>query len=138
MSDISITASQVLKSPQSQLQQGVAGVALTAGTVFYIDTNQVAQLSDSNGAAATNAVTGIALNNCGAGQPFDYVAKDALLTLGAGASLVSGNTLWLSDTPGKITQTYADIASGSVVISLGVVNTDGVSFNFNPVVGGTK
>lgn len=138
MADISITATQVFKSAASQLQQAVAGVAITAGTVFYLDASNLAQLSDSNGAAVTNAVSGIALNNAGAGQPFDYVAKDATLTLGAGASIVSGNTLWLSDTPGKITQTYSDIASGSVVISLGVVNTDAVSFNFNSVVGGTK
>ncbi len=139
MSDISITPANVLKSATSQLLQAIAGVAvtITAGQVIYVDpSTNLAVLSDSNGTPPINAVSGIALNGASPSQPVDYVAADTALVLGS-ATLTSGGTLWLSNTPGGITATYADVASGSTVIVLGVaVSTS--AFNFKPVVGGTK
>lgn len=137
MSDISITAASVLKGSSSSIFRGTiaAGVTITQGQVLYQLANGNIGLADSNGVAPANSVLGISLTAGSPGQPVDYVMTDAAFT--SGGTLTSGNVIYLSDTPGGMTATYADIASGSTVITLGVVNTDG-TLNLSPVVGGTK
>lgn len=135
MSDVSITAASVLKSSNGIIQSGIAAATITQGQVLYQLANQTFGLADSNGVSPANSVAGIALNAASAGQPIDYVATDTAFT--TGGTFTSGAAVYLSDTPGGITATYADIASGSTVIILGVVNTDG-TLNLRPVVGGVK
>lgn len=137
MSDISVTAANVLKSASAARLQGIiaAGVTVAQGKVLYQLANSTFGLADSNGSSPSNTVVGYALTAGSAGQPVEYVPIDPSLV--SGATLTSGDVIYLSDTPGGMTSTYADIASGSTVIILGVVNTDG-TLNFNPVVGGVK
>jgi len=137
MADISITASTVLKSTNGQQLYGIAGTTITQGQALYIDTanSNVLKLADSNGTAPANTIAGMALNAASSGQPVAYVGADTAYI--SGGTLTAGNVIYLSDTPGGITATYADIASGSTVIILGVVNTD-LTLNLNPTVGGTK
>lgn len=140
MANISITAAEVFKGSASVIQRlnAAAATTITAGSVLYLTALGTLGLADSNGVSPANSVIGIALNGGGAGQPIDYVAIDVALTLGASAALTSGAVLYLSNTAGAITATYADVASGSTVICLGVVNTATATINFNPTVGGTK
>ncbi len=135
MADISITAGSVLKSVSGSFLRAISATTITAGQFVYQLANGSIGLADSNGTAPANTVAGVALNGASVGQPIDYVDSDPSLT--SGGTLTSGNVIYLSDTPGGMTATYADIASGSTVIILGVVNTDG-TLNFNPTTGGVK
>jgi len=137
MSDISITPANVLKSATSQLLTGIcdSGVTVTAGQCIYIDVANLISLADSNGTPPANSISGIALNGASPGQPCDYVKLDAALVIGA--TLTNAAVLYLSNTAGGITATYADLASGTTVICLGVAIST-TAFNFNPTVGGTK
>lgn len=135
MSDIVITPANVLASGSGSPAQAIFGVAITQGKVVYKDSTGKYQLSDSNGASALQAVDGIALNAGSLGQPATIVTTDPALNVGA--VLTAGDVIYLSDTPGGMTNVYSDIASGSKVITLGVANTDG-TLNFRPVIGGLK
>lgn len=142
MSDISITASQVLKSASANPQRNLfidSGVTVTQGKVIYLAASGKVGLADSNGVSPANSVLGLALTAGSPLQPVDYVSTDTALVLGAAASLTTGQVLYLSNTAGGITATYGDLASGSTVITLGVV-VDGSTgtVNWNPVVGGVK
>lgn len=138
MGDISVTPANVRKST-GQTLPGVAGAALTAGQYVYADTSTsppTINLSDANGGSAGSAarnVSGVTLNNAATGQPVDYTALDPKLV--SGGTLTAGTVVYLSQTPGGITATIGDLASGSTVIALGVVNTD-LTLNFSPVKGG--
>lgn len=137
MSDISITAANVLKGGSSSIFRGTigAGVTVTQGKAITVQANGTIALADSNGTAPLNSVAGIALTGGSPGQPVDYAQTDPAFT--SGGTLTSGDTIYLSDTPGGLTNAYADIASGSTVIIIGLVNTDG-TLNLNPIVGGVK
>ncbi len=145
MSDLSITAANVLPSVGAinNRKSAIAAVAITAGQVLYKltatdSTYGITQvgLADSNAVSPANSVEGMAINNAGAGQIVDYVPFDS--NFGSGATGVAvGATAYLSNTAGGITVTYADIASASTVITLGVF-VSATNFNFNPTIGGIK
>lgn len=135
MADISITAANVLKSASGTPGSGTFGATITQGQVLYKKADGTYGLADSNGTTPANSFAGIALNAGASGQPASVVTLDPALNIGA--TLTAGAVIYLSDTPGAITATYADIASGSTVIILGVGNTDG-TLNLNPIVGGVK
>lgn len=137
MADITVDATLVLKGTASQLLQCTSGATITAGKAIYVSpTTGIAVLADSNGTPPINSCSGIALNAASTGQLLDYVTSDAIFTLGA-ATLTAGATVWLSDTPGGLTMDYADIASGSTVITIGNALTT-ATLNLNITVGGTK
>lgn len=135
MADLAVTAANVVKGPNAAFNQGIAGVAITAGQILYLDpaTNTL-KLADANGVAATQVIAGVALNNAAANQPIVYDTLDAALVIGA--TLVSGDVIYLSATPGGFTKTVADLAGiTATAIVLGVaVSTTAV--NFRPIVGG--
>lgn len=137
MADISITATAVLRGANSNLATGViaAGVTITQGQALYDLGNGTIGLADSNGTTPRNTFLGMSLTAGSPGQPVTYVSSDSAYI--CGGTVVSGDTIWVSNTPGGITKTYADLASGSTVISLGVVNTD-LTLTLSPVTGGVK
>jgi hypothetical protein len=111
MAAITITPSSVFKSTGGR-NIGIAGVAITAGQALYIDTadGNKMKLADANGTAPANTFAGIAENGAAAGQPVCYVSNDPSFVIGA--SLLAGDTIWLSPTAGGITKTQADLVSG--------------------------
>lgn len=137
MADLSITAASVLKSSNGTILQGTAGATITQGQAVYIDTtdsNKI-KLADSNGTAPANTCAGIALNAASSGQPVSYCGLDSAFALGA--TVTSGAVIYLSNTPGGLTATYSDVASGSTVIAVGgAVSTS--TMNLNPQTYGTK
>ena len=136
MSAISITASSVLKSATGSRAWGIAGTTITAGQALYSDTgdSNKLKLADANGTAPANTFAGIAENNASAGQPVSYVGIDTGgFTIGA--TVLAGDTIWLSPTPGGITKTQADLVAGCTVICLGTMLTT-TALALNPVVGG--
>lgn len=136
MAAISITAASVLKSSTGQVSVGTSGATITAGQSVYIDTsdsNKI-KLADANGTAPANTFAGIALNAASSGQPVTYCTNDtAGFTIGA--TVVAGDTIWLSQTPGGLTKTIGDL-SGGLAIVVGVMLTT-TAMNLTPVVGGS-
>ena len=136
MAAISITAASVLKSSTGQVSVGTSGATITAGQSVYIDTsdsNKI-KLADANGTAPANTFAGIALNAASSGQPVTYCTNDtAGFTIGA--TVVAGDTIWLSQTPGGLTKTIGDL-SGGLAIVVGVMLTT-TTLNLTPVVGGS-
>ena len=135
MADISITAASVLASSGGSKTIGVAGASITAGQALYIDTanSNVLKLADSDGTTPANVFAGISLHASLTGQPLQYVTVDPSFTFGG--TVLAGDTIWLSDTPGGITKTFAELEAGDTVVCLGVALTT-TTMNLNPTVGG--
>ena len=136
MAAISITAASVLKSSTGQVSVGTAGATITAGQAVYIDTsdsNKI-KLADANGTTPATTFAGIALNAASSGQPVSYCTNDtAGFTIGA--TVLAGDTIWLSPTAGGLTKTIGDL-SGGLAIVVGVMLTT-TTMNLTPVVGGS-
>lgn len=136
MADVSITASLVRAGTGNLgINTVTAGAAITAGQVIYLDTANLAQLADADGASATQTVSGIALNSTGAaGQPVSYVTTGSPAVV-PGFTGTVGDVVLLSTTPGGMTVTSGDITTGDRRVVLGVMVTT-TTMNFTPVVGG--
>lgn len=116
MSDISITAANVLAASDAEIEHGKFGATVTAGKTLYIDdTTKKAGLSDNNGAAATQAVRGVALNGGADGQPGAWIRRGTLNGL---SGLTASDTYYLSGTAGGICP-KADLTTGMRVIEIG-------------------
>jgi hypothetical protein len=119
MTDISITAANVVAGSNAVTENGFAGAAITAGQAVYRDTAGLYQLADSNGAAALRVPRGIALNSAGANQPL-AIQRQGDVTIGA--TLTAGVTYYLSDTPGGICP-LADVGSGEYACIIGIAKS---------------
>ena len=116
MTDVSITAANVVAGANASRQSGTAGVAITAGQAVYFDgTTNKYKLSESN-ATGAKTVNGIALNSAALNQP---VAIQVHGPITIGGTLVAGTTYCQSTTPGGICP-QADITTGGDVVVLGV------------------
>lgn len=118
MTDISITAANVVKGSNAITEAGHAGATITAGQAVYLDpADRRYKLADSNGATALiRTPRGIALNGASAGQPLT-IQKSGSLTIGA--TLTAGVTYYLSDTPGGICP-LADVGAGEYACIVGI------------------
>lgn len=121
MTDISITAANVIAGTDANVATGTSGATVTAGQAVYLDsTDSRYKLADSNsGTAAARQPKGIALNGASAGQP---IAVQTSGDITIGGTLTAGATYMLSDTPGGICPD-ADVGSGEYVCLLGVAKS---------------
>lgn len=119
MSDLSITAGNVVSGSNAVTESGFAGAAITAGQAVYRDTAGLYQLADSNGAAALRVPRGIALNSAGANQPL-AIQRQGDITIGA--TLTAGVAYYMSDTPGGICP-LADVGSGEYACIIGIAKS---------------
>lgn len=119
MSDISITATSVLQGGNAVVVHGIAGVAITAGQVVYLDAATGKwKLADANGSGTTHP-GGIALNGAASGQP---VAVQTSGDITVGGSLTAGSRYYLSGTAGGI-MPEADLTTGDNVALLGLAKS---------------
>jgi hypothetical protein len=132
MANLVLTPANVVPGDNANPQRATAGVAVQAGDLVYKDTTGKLQLSDADGAAAAQAVQGMAVNSAGAGQPANFVTEDDDLDTGGAA--VEGLPYFLSATAGKMCEA-GDLATGMRSIFVGIGKADG-KLNFKPVVGG--
>ncbi|MBB4192791.1 hypothetical protein [Rhizobium aethiopicum] len=122
MADIVITASSVVASAGVPTKTGIAGAAIAAGDIVYLDTATTGkwQLADSDAATAEargqTGNIGVALNSAAANQPI-VVQTEGPVTLGA--VLTAGVAYYLSDTPGKLCP-VADITGGDYYTLVGL------------------
>lgn len=138
---LTITAADVLCSPDAVKKTGIAGVAIAAGEVIYLDpTVNELKLTNASASSPANTVAGLALNGAAAGQPVTYVVEDPALNIGAALNV--GDTIYASGvTAGVITSAVADVQkTGFACNFLGICLVGGnaatTTVNFNPTAGG--
>lgn len=133
MADVAVTATQLLPTADTVLEDGIAGEAIAQGDWLYKKAaDQRLWKADNNAAAAEAAeVIGQAMVACAAAaQPMRY-GRGGTITQGAAATIVSGTVYVLSATPGKACPA-ADLASGNRVTILGVGNAaNGIQLQLN-------
>lgn len=119
MTDLTITATSVVKSTGSKTKTGIAGAAITAGQVVYVDTgdsNKIKVVDSDSATALAREVAGIALNGASSGQPVTY-QWDGRITVGA--TVAVGTIYVASDTAGGI-MPAADLETGDYTSILGI------------------
>lgn len=124
MTDIVITAANVVAGADAVRDSGSAGEAIAAGQAVYRSsaTNKW-MLADNNSATAeARKATGIALNGAALNQPL-MVQKSGDITIGG--AIVAGAAYYLSDTPGGICP-VADVGAGESVCLLGLAKSTSV------------
>jgi hypothetical protein len=119
MADYTVTPSNVIASDKSKRVEGVAGVAITAGQVLYLDpADKTLKLYKANGVAPISTLVGIALHGALVGQPLEYVTVDPAFQPGftvlAGDSVIGSGVIAGNLCPD------ADKASGWFVTQIGV------------------
>lgn len=134
MTDISITAGNVVKGTNATVENGHAGETITAGQAVYRDASTGLYMkADNNGASATiRTPRGIALNGASANQPL-AIQKSGDITIGA--TLTPGTTYYLSDTPGGICP-LADVGNAEYAVIIGIAASASVlrlGFNYSGV-----
>ena len=116
MTDIAITATNVVIGENAEIEYGFAAAAITAGQVVYKNASGKYDLADTDSATAlVRMPRGIALNGAAAGQAV-AVQKSGDITIGA--TLTPGVFYYLSGTPGGICP-VADVASGDYPAIIG-------------------
>jgi len=123
MSDLSITAANVLAGADSTVEYGTAGATITAGkTVYFDDTTDKWKLADCDDASAAVRMAskgGIALNGASDGQPLK-VLRQGDITIGA--TLTAGTAYYLSPTAGGIAP-LADLGGGDNIVLIGMAKS---------------
>lgn len=122
MTDIVITAANVLPGSDAKKKTGTAGATITAGQTVYLDSsdNKYKLFDADSATAAARTLAGVALNGASNGQPLT-VQYEGNITIGG--TVVAGVTYVGSDTPGGIMPT-ADVETGDYVTVLGIgINT---------------
>lgn len=138
MSDVSITAANVIKGANAKVRRGRAGATITAGQIVYEDGSDSGdfKLADANASAATARAVGMAAHGASDGQPLEVITEDDDLTPGGTLSLSAAaddGVYVLSGTAGGIAP-VADLASGWYVVVLGVAKSTSKMI-FKPIVG---
>lgn len=118
MTDLTITAANVVAGTGAKRRDRKAGAAVTAGQLVINDSADLkAKLADSDsGTAALRAIDGIALHGAANGQPLAVHYEGPIVI---GATLVPGTIYVASDTPGGI-MPAADLETGDYVTIIGV------------------
>lgn len=108
--DVTITAANVIPGANAQYRYGVAGVAITAGQLVYLDaTTNTWRLTDANASDTAADVDGIAVVTVASGGPVTVVTRDDDLALGG---TTARGTIYISSaTPGGIAPA-ADLTTG--------------------------
>lgn len=133
MADIAVTASQLLPTADTVLEDGTAGEAIAQGDWLYKKAADSRLYKADNDAASAEAaeVVGQAMVACAAAaQPMRY-GRGGTITQGAAATIVQGTIYVLSSTAGKA-MPAADLGAGDRVTILGVGNAaNGIQLQLN-------
>lgn len=121
MTDITITAANVVAGENAVKETGTAGETITAGqTVYLASATKRWMKADSNSATAeARTPRGIALNGGGSGQPIAVQVKGSITI---GGTLTAGVAYYQSDTPGGICP-VADVGSGEYATIVGIATS---------------
>lgn len=124
MSDVAITAANVVHDINFQSANGTAGATITAGQLLYLDAGtNTYKLADANASEAAATVAGIALHAALSGQPIRFqIAGDITI----GGTLTVGGIYVASATAGGLAP-VADLTTGmyTTVVLIGRTSTIG-------------
>jgi hypothetical protein len=122
MTDISITAANVVAGSNATRENGTAGETITAGKAVYrSSTTGKYMLADSNSATVeARTPRGIALNGASLNQPLQ-ILRAGEITIG-GTLDPEAPAYYLSDTPGGICP-VADVGDGEYFCLIGVAKS---------------
>jgi len=134
MTDISITAANVVSGSDARTVAGVAGEAITAGQALYkaAATGRWMKADADAATAEAREAKGISLNGASTGQPVN-VQTSGKITIGG--TLTPGIAYYLSGTAGGICP-VADVGTGEYVDLIGMATTAAVldlEFNYTAV-----
>lgn len=119
MTDLSITAANVVAGANAATEQGIAGATITAGQVVYrAAATGKYMLADADSATAeARTPRGIALNGASDGQPLSVLIAGQITI---GATLDPEETAYyLSSTAGGICP-HADVGNGEYYSQIGL------------------
>lgn len=119
MTDLTVTAANVVKGTDAKTVVGLYGAAVTAGQTVYADTADSNKFKPADADSATAAVRttrGIALNSGSNNQPA-AVQIEGPITIGA--TVTVGTIYVQSDTAGGI-MPAADLEAGDFVTVIGI------------------
>lgn len=135
MTDLSITAANVVRGSNAKIETGDFGATITAGQPVYRDASDGKyKLSDTDSeTAAVREVRGIALNSGSDGQP-GTIIRSGDVTIGA--TLTAGVAYYLSGNAGGICP-IADVAAGDYPVVIGIAKSTTV-LNVNIVASGAE
>jgi hypothetical protein len=121
MSDLSITAANVLAGSGARTVDGTAGASVTAGQVVYLDSaTNTYKLADCDSAtAAVRSPDGIALHAAASGQPLEVLTRGPITI---GATMTAGVAYYLSPNAGGICP-VADVLSGDYPTIVGIATS---------------
>lgn len=115
MVDLTVTPANVDAGTDGRIGNGIAGEAIDAGEVIYLDrTTNTYLLADADAVASAKAA-GVAVSSAAAGQVVAF-QEDGTYT--AGATTAQGTPYFVSTTAGGIAP-FADLASADYVTLLG-------------------
>lgn len=121
MSDLSITAANVIAGAGARTVDGTAGATITAGQVVYLDSAAgTYKLADCDSAtAAVRSPAGIALHGAASGQPLEVLTKGPVTI---GATMTAGVAYYLSPNAGGICP-VADVLTGDYATIIGIATS---------------
>lgn len=122
MTDLVITAANVLEGTQARKQRKTAGAAITQGQSLFLDSSDQLQPAEKDVDAGTAAAVGIALNSAEAGQPCTFQSGGEM---DVGSTLVVGETYVVGAAAGGIAP-IADVVSTEFSTILGIATAAGV------------
>ena len=130
MTDLVVTAANVLEGASARKQTGVAGATIAQGQSVYVDTAGQLQAALKGVDSASAAAVGVALSAAEAGQPVVYQSGGEV---DVGATLVVGETYVVGAAAGGIAPiadviatefaTILGIATGAGVLKLGILQS---------------
>jgi hypothetical protein len=121
MTDISITAANVVAGAGAKAVNGTAGATITPGQVVYLDSaTETYKLADCDSATAeVRSPAGIALHGASTGQPLRVLTAGDITI---GGTMTAGVAYYLSPTPGGIAP-VADVLSGDHTVIVGLAES---------------
>ena len=121
MSDLAITAANVVVASPSTTNNGVAGATITAGQTVYLSPTTGDYLPAKANNVNTTTVAGIALNNAAAGQPLQILTSGNYV---CGGTPVVGGTYMLSAANAGGIAPVDDIVTTDYVSFLGIATSN--------------
>ena len=122
MTDLVVTAANVLEGTQARKQTGTAGASISQGQSVYQDTAGQLQAALKGVDAASAAAVGVALTAGEAGQPVVFQSGGEI---DVGATLVVGETYVVGAAAGGIAP-IADVIATEFATILGIATAAGV------------
>jgi hypothetical protein len=121
MSDLVITAANVIAGSGARTVDGTAGASVSAGQMVYLDSaTNTYKLADCDSAtAAVRSPDGIALHAAASGQPLEVHTRGPITI---GATMTAGVAYYLSANAGGICP-VADLGAGDYPTIIGIATS---------------